>query len=112
MGISSIPRVRLDREVSIQISGYPVFAAATDTLVFSLCISVWAGGASLLILGLSIPQIVGVMIIARVLIVAFVVANGWMGGEWHIGFTIAQRYVNTVLPAAPRIALIFNRLPD
>ncbi|KAK5062958.1 hypothetical protein LTR84_005034 [Exophiala bonariae] len=61
--------------------------------IANLCISVWAGGASLLILGLSIPQIVGVMIVARVLIVAFIMANGWMGGEWHIGFTIAQRLI-------------------
>lgn len=82
--------------------------APTNTISSSLCISVWAGGASLLILGLSIPHIVGVMIVARVLIVAFIMANGWMGGEWHIGFTIAQRFENTILHPGGSSELILN----
>ncbi|RVX68775.1 hypothetical protein B0A52_07661 [Exophiala mesophila] len=61
--------------------------------IANVCITVWAGGASLLILGLSVPHIVGVMIIARVLISSFVIANGWLGAEWHIGFTVAQRII-------------------
>ncbi|KIX05404.1 uncharacterized protein Z518_06276 [Rhinocladiella mackenziei CBS 650.93] len=61
--------------------------------IANLCISTWAGGSSLVILGLSIPQVIGVMIIARVVIAFLVIGNGWMGGEWHIGFTVAQRLI-------------------
>ena len=72
---------------------FPALAHTDLTSCYSVCITVWAGGASLLILGLSVPHIVGVMIIARVLISSFVIANGWLGAEWHIGFTVAQRSV-------------------
>jgi cytosine/uracil/thiamine/allantoin permease len=33
------------------------------------------------------------MIVARVIITALVLINGWMGGEWHIGYSVAQRSV-------------------
>ncbi|KAH7123283.1 NCS1 nucleoside transporter [Dactylonectria estremocensis] len=61
--------------------------------IANLCISAWTGGSSLLSLGLTVPQTVGAMIAARVLIAALVIANGWCGGEWHIGFTMSQRVV-------------------
>lgn len=80
------------------------------TFCFSVCITVWAGGASLLILGLSVPHIMGVMIIARVLISSFVIANGWLGAEWHIGFTVAQRYVRFASCADPRPLTLLRRL--
>jgi NCS1 family nucleobase:cation symporter-1 len=57
----------------------------------SLCISAWTGGASLISLGLTMPQTIGVMILSRILIILLVVGNGWMGGEWHIGFSVSQR---------------------
>jgi cytosine/uracil/thiamine/allantoin permease len=37
------------------------------------------------------PQTVGVMILSRFLILALILANGWMGADWHIGFSVAQR---------------------
>ncbi|TDZ37356.1 Thiamine transporter [Colletotrichum spinosum] len=61
--------------------------------ISNLCISAWTGAASLLSLGLTIPQTMGLMILARVLICLLVIGNGWMGAEWHIGFTVSQRII-------------------
>ncbi|KAM5343836.1 hypothetical protein ACJ41O_012373 [Fusarium nematophilum] len=61
--------------------------------IASLCISAWTAAASLLSLGLTVPQTVGLMIVARALMVVLVIGNGWMGAEWHIGFAVAQRIV-------------------
>ncbi|KAI8677729.1 hypothetical protein NCS55_00490400 [Fusarium keratoplasticum] len=61
--------------------------------IASLCISAWTAAASLLSLGLTVPQTIGLMILARVLMVLLVIGNGWMGAEWHIGFSVAQRIV-------------------
>jgi NCS1 family nucleobase:cation symporter-1 len=51
-------------------------------------------GSSLLSLGLTIPHTVGIMIIARVIMAVLVIGNGWMGAEWHVGFTVSQRFVS------------------
>ncbi|KAK1959940.1 NCS1 nucleoside transporter [Colletotrichum sublineola] len=61
--------------------------------ISNLCISAWTGAASLLSLGLTIPQTIGLMILARALICLLVIGNGWMGSEWHIGFTVSQRII-------------------
>ncbi|OLN87567.1 Thiamine transporter [Colletotrichum chlorophyti] len=61
--------------------------------ISNLCISAWTGAASLLSLGLTIPQTIGLMILARALICLLVIGNGWMGAEWHIGFTVSQRII-------------------
>ncbi|GJC94418.1 NCS1 nucleoside transporter [Colletotrichum higginsianum] len=61
--------------------------------ISNLCISAWTGAASLLSLGLTIPQTMGLMILARALICLLVIGNGWMGSEWHIGFTVSQRII-------------------
>ncbi|KAL3424363.1 NCS1 nucleoside transporter [Phlyctema vagabunda] len=61
--------------------------------IANLCISAWMGGSSLLSLGLSVSQTMGVMIIARVLMSLLIIGNGWLGAEWHIGFTVSQRIV-------------------
>ncbi|KAH6693409.1 permease for cytosine/purines, uracil, thiamine, allantoin-domain-containing protein [Plectosphaerella plurivora] len=61
--------------------------------IANLCISAWTGGASLISLGLTMPQTIGVMIVSRILIILLVVGNGWMGGEWHIGFSVSQRMI-------------------
>lgn len=103
--------MRSELAINLIYSSPTVLAATTNTLFSSLCISVWAGGASLLILGLSIPQIVGVMIVARVLIVAFIMSNGWMGGEWHIGFTVAQRYEKTYSLSGLSLGLVLKSFP-
>jgi hypothetical protein len=97
MGICCISRLRFDCEVSIPLGTSHPYAGVTILILrCSLCISSWAGGAALLSLGLNITQTVGVMIIARVLIFFLVTANGWMGSEWHIGFTVSQRFVGCV----------------
>ncbi|CRK45868.1 hypothetical protein BN1723_006776, partial [Verticillium longisporum] len=61
--------------------------------IANLCISAWTGAASLLSLGLTVPQTIGLMIIARILMVALIIGNGWIGGEWHIGFAVHQRMI-------------------
>ncbi|PNH46478.1 hypothetical protein VD0004_g1696 [Verticillium dahliae] len=61
--------------------------------IANLCISAWTGAASLLSLGLTVPQTIGLMVIARILMVALIVGNGWIGGEWHIGFAVHQRMI-------------------
>ncbi|KAF3343690.1 Putative serine/threonine-protein kinase [Verticillium dahliae VDG2] len=53
----------------------------------------WTGAASLLSLGLTVPQTIGLMVIARILMVALIIGNGWIGGEWHIGFAVHQRMI-------------------
>lgn len=32
------------------------------------------------------------MIIARLLMALLIIGNGWLGAEWHIGFTVSQRF--------------------
>jgi hypothetical protein len=45
------------------------------------------------------------MFVSKVLMTLLVIGNGWMGAEWHIGFTVSQRFV-----AASRLEelLFFN----
>ncbi|KAJ3498897.1 hypothetical protein NLG97_g759 [Lecanicillium saksenae] len=55
------------------------------------CISAWSTGSTLLALGLSPPQAIGVVIVGGVLTGLLAVACGWMGAHHHIGFTVSSR---------------------
>ncbi|CAG9983453.1 unnamed protein product, partial [Clonostachys byssicola] len=61
--------------------------------IANLCITAWTGGSSLLSLGLTVRHTIGVMFVSKVLMTLLVIGNGWMGAEWHIGFTVSQRMV-------------------
>ncbi|KAJ5619470.1 hypothetical protein N7510_003454 [Penicillium lagena] len=56
------------------------------------CISAWSTGSTLLALGLSPQQAIGVVIIGGVLAGLLAVACGWMGENHHIGFTVSSRF--------------------
>lgn len=62
-----------------------------------LCITAWAGGSALLSLGLTVGETMGIIVISRVFMAFLALGNGWIGGEWHIGFTVAQRFLSPIV---------------
>ncbi|EWC46426.1 hypothetical protein DRE_04369 [Drechslerella stenobrocha 248] len=58
-----------------------------------LCISSWTTGSVLVSLGLSTWETVAVLLVGQGLVAYLAICNGWIGGKWHIGFTVAQRLV-------------------
>lgn len=64
-----------------------------QSLIFSsLSIGSWTGGASLLSLGLTVGQTMGVVVLPKVFIGLLGIGNGWIGAGWHICYTVAQRF--------------------
>lgn len=59
----------------------------------NVCLSSWLGATSLLPLGLSVGNAMGVIAIGNVIITVCVISNGWIGAKYHIGYTISQRLV-------------------
>lgn len=59
----------------------------------SLCITAWTGSAALLSLGLSPWQTIGVGFLAKVIMISLALGVGWLGAEWHVGFTVSLRSV-------------------
>lgn len=59
--------------------------------IYRLCITAWQGGSALLSIGLTVGETMGIIVISRFLMAFLALGNGWIGGEWHIGFTVAQR---------------------
>lgn len=61
--------------------------------------------------GLSVGQSMGVIIISRALIALFSTIIAWCGLQWHIGFTIQNRYTwgmrGSYVPLLQRILLNF-----
>ncbi|KAL7415618.1 NCS1 nucleoside transporter family [Mrakia frigida] len=60
-------------------------------LATSINIGGLTGSASILSLGLSVPQAVACDVIGSVIICAALVANGCQGGKWHIPFAVGNR---------------------
>lgn len=59
--------------------------------ISNLCISTWTTASSLLSLGLSVGETLGVIVVSNAAIAGLMLANGWIGGRWHIGYTVSQR---------------------
>jgi nucleobase:cation symporter-1, NCS1 family len=51
----------------------------------------WTIGSSLLALGLSVGQAMGMVVCAAVIIGFLAVGAGWMGSHQHLGFTVVSR---------------------
>ncbi|GMM37890.1 thiamine transporter [Saccharomycopsis crataegensis] len=61
--------------------------------ITNVTISTWTGASSLLSLGLSVGETMGIIIIGNVIISALALLNAAPGGYYHIGYTISQRVV-------------------
>ena len=53
--------------------------------------SAWTAGSTLLALGLSVGQSIGVIIGASLIISMIAVVAGWMGSHDYLGFTVMSR---------------------
>jgi hypothetical protein len=51
----------------------------------------WTSGSSLLSLGLSVPQAMGVVVGASLISSIIAVITGWMGSHHYLGFTVLSR---------------------
>ena len=51
----------------------------------------WTIGSTLLALGLSVGQAMGMVVCAAVIIAFLAVGAGWMGSHQHLGFTLVSR---------------------
>jgi nucleobase:cation symporter-1, NCS1 family len=62
-------------------------------------------------MGLSVPQAMLIIVIGRLLIAIFSTLVAWAGLEWHIGFTVQNRYSwglrGSYIPLLQRILLNF-----
>lgn len=61
--------------------------------ITNVTISSWTGASSLLSLGLSVGETIGIILIGNVIISALALLNAAPGGYFHIGYTISQRVV-------------------
>lgn len=61
--------------------------------ITNITISTWSGASSLLSLGLSVGETMGIIILGNVIISALALLNAAPGGYYHIGYTISQRVV-------------------
>lgn len=59
----------------------------------NVIISTWSGASSLLSLGLSVGETMGIILIGNVIIATLALLNAAPGGYYHIGYTICQRVV-------------------
>ncbi|KAI0125872.1 uracil permease [Xylariales sp. AK1849] len=79
--------------------------------ISSLNITNWQTPNSFLTQGLSVGQSMMIIVIARLLIVGFATLIAWCGLQWHIGFTIQNRYTwgmrGSYIPLLQRILLNF-----
>jgi NCS1 family nucleobase:cation symporter-1 len=53
--------------------------------------SAWTAGSTLLALGLSVGQAMGVIVGSSLIISMVAVIAGWMGSHDHLGFTVMSR---------------------
>ena len=74
----------------------------------SLCITAWTGSAALLSLGLTVGMTIGVGLVAKFFMVVLALSNGWLGAEWHVGFTVAQRFVSASQTRMSMVSLTKN----
>jgi nucleobase:cation symporter-1, NCS1 family len=57
----------------------------------------WTIGSTLLALGLSVGQAMGIVVCAAVIVAFLAVGAGWMGSHQHLGFTVVSRRFNLLL---------------
>ena len=69
----------------------------------------WQATASVLSFGLNVWQSVICTIIARLIQIAIVLSLGWIGGVWHISYTVQSRYTfgiwGSLFPILLRVAV-------
>ncbi len=72
-------------------------------------ISGWTTASSLLGLGLNVWQAMVSVVIGQLIVGLAVVANGFVGAEWHVGFPVYNRFVwgvfGSFFPLSMRILL-------
>ncbi|KAI0594102.1 uracil permease [Biscogniauxia sp. FL1348] len=77
----------------------------------SLNISNWQTPSTFLTQGLSVGQAMMIIVIGRALIVSFSTLIAWCGIQWHVGFTVQNRYTwglrASYIPLLQRILLNF-----
>lgn len=61
--------------------------------ITNVTISTWSGASSLLSLGLSVGETMGIIILGNLLLASLALLNAAPGGYYHIGYTISQRVV-------------------
>lgn len=61
--------------------------------ITNVTISTWTGASSLLSLGLSVGETMGIILIGNCIIATLALLNAAPGGYFHIGYTISQRVV-------------------
>lgn len=61
--------------------------------ITNVTISTWTGASSLLSLGLSVGETMGIILIGNIIISCLALLNAAPGGYYHIGYTISQRVV-------------------
>ncbi|KAF2682590.1 hypothetical protein K458DRAFT_478578 [Lentithecium fluviatile CBS 122367] len=79
--------------------------------IASLNIANWQTPSTFLTMGLSVPQAMLIIVVGRILIALFSTLVAWAGLEWHIGFTVQNRYSwglrGSYIPLLQRILLNF-----
>lgn len=90
-GVSGMVSVSLRLPGRLCTSHHSLYRDCILTFLISLCISVWTSASALLSLGFSVKETFGVVVLSRVVMIALSLGNGWIGGEWHIGYCVAQR---------------------
>ncbi|KAF3056241.1 Thiamine transporter THI72 [Daldinia childiae] len=77
----------------------------------SLNIVNWQTPSSFLTQGLSVPQAMLIIVVGRLLITAFATLIAWCGIQWHVGFTVQNRFTwgmrASYIPLLQRILLNF-----
>ncbi|SGZ48806.1 CIC11C00000000728 [Sungouiella intermedia] len=61
--------------------------------ISNVIISTWSGASSLLSIGLSVGETMGIILIGNIFIASLALLNAAPGGYFHIGYTICQRVV-------------------
>lgn len=61
--------------------------------ISNVTIAIWSGSSSLLSLGLSVGETMGIILVGNVIIASLALLNAAPGGYYHIGYTISQRVV-------------------
>ncbi|CDK29739.1 unnamed protein product [Kuraishia capsulata CBS 1993] len=110
--IKSVQGKKTTTWINKDIAPLPAARRTWDVLTFlgfwntgNFTASSYSGGSSLVSLGLSIPQTVGILMVAKVFVVISAVMNGWVGARFHIGFTVTQRQVFGVYGSGLGIAM-------
>ncbi|OJD34324.1 ncs1 nucleoside transporter family protein [Diplodia corticola] len=72
-------------------SSSPIVVQDTDQSAFRINTTAWTAGSSLLSLGLSVPQAMGVVVGVALISALIAVFAGWPGSHLYLGFTVLSR---------------------